>query len=684
MSLSAPGTHTPGQCGKMPASSAEEPGEAATTPLASTPAGAASAVAGEPESKARDAVDGQEAEGMETQPNEEGAARLARDLINKEAAEKQQAAVMDELKCAICHEAMVNAHILRCTHTFCGLCIWKWVAQKRTCPFCRERCGEGPIEQPLLEKMIVMTVEPSMSEEERASRQEKRQEFMAYKLTSEFKATSAREPPRPTPTVRARVAPPSADITALYMEMMSRAGEPVSADAAELGPSPGGGGTDDRAAATSRYTRRVVVRNHLMANSHGTHGEPRRWRARPAEAESSEANGAGADSAGEIEIVEGAGVEAGDEEQHRRARAQRYPAGETDGRANQQSNQRRQSEVRSFIVELRNVARTVASRAGWGAGSRDSTGTTSASLSDAARLMIAQSMSLSAPGTHTPGQSAPSRGMGSRDEMLRAARRRAIDSERALVPPWWPEPTREDHPPPPPTLSSWSGSFGGGTELSNDTSHNHSNGNRQRRHSLNDSLINSAAGETSALETARSPAREGAAWLSAARRPPPQPAASQAPSMGEVTVSQNLAGYELGRNMVSVVERHQRGLMGREGAGRSPMLDLLGGTDRQGERLGMMRERPEGWAEDVRAQSAMLQTKRGLMEHPSAGECLVNECAPTVSCILELLPAPNAHPEIEARVPLPNGTCPNLGSSSITSWFCSAVTMLSALHALLG
>lgn len=59
--------------------------------------------------------------------------------------------------------------------------------------------------------------------------------------------------------------------------------------------------------------------------------QPRRWRARPAEAESSEANGAGADSAGEIEIVEGAGVEAGDEEQHRRARAQRYPAGETDG-----------------------------------------------------------------------------------------------------------------------------------------------------------------------------------------------------------------------------------------------------------------------------------------------------------------------------------------------------------------
>lgn len=53
------------------------------------------------------------------------------DLINKEAAEKQQAAVMDELKCAICHEAMVNAHILRCTHTFCGLCIWKWVAQVR-------------------------------------------------------------------------------------------------------------------------------------------------------------------------------------------------------------------------------------------------------------------------------------------------------------------------------------------------------------------------------------------------------------------------------------------------------------------------------------------------------------------------------------------------------------------------
>jgi hypothetical protein len=40
--------------------------------------------------------------------------------------------------CSICQDLMASTHSLRCGHTFCGLCILRWLKQgKRTCPECR-------------------------------------------------------------------------------------------------------------------------------------------------------------------------------------------------------------------------------------------------------------------------------------------------------------------------------------------------------------------------------------------------------------------------------------------------------------------------------------------------------------------------------------------------------------------
>ena len=112
--------------------------------------------------------------------------------------------VMEDLRCAICYEPMVNAHVLTCSHSFCGPCIFQWLdkarvaaptlppshafshssgsvaksfalcgggdgeaawlgygVQKWTCPFCRKQCSDGPIAQPLLDKMIECTVRAS-------------------------------------------------------------------------------------------------------------------------------------------------------------------------------------------------------------------------------------------------------------------------------------------------------------------------------------------------------------------------------------------------------------------------------------------------------------------------------------------------------------------------------------------
>jgi hypothetical protein len=35
--------------------------------------------------------------------------------------------VMEELRCAICYEPMVKAHVLTCSHSFCGPCIFQWL-----------------------------------------------------------------------------------------------------------------------------------------------------------------------------------------------------------------------------------------------------------------------------------------------------------------------------------------------------------------------------------------------------------------------------------------------------------------------------------------------------------------------------------------------------------------------------
>jgi hypothetical protein len=39
--------------------------------------------------------------------------------------------VMEDLRCAICYDPMVNAHVLSCSHSFCGGCIFQWLEKVR-------------------------------------------------------------------------------------------------------------------------------------------------------------------------------------------------------------------------------------------------------------------------------------------------------------------------------------------------------------------------------------------------------------------------------------------------------------------------------------------------------------------------------------------------------------------------
>ncbi|KAK3286920.1 hypothetical protein CYMTET_5548 [Cymbomonas tetramitiformis] len=84
---------------------------------------------------------------------------------------------MEELKedciCPVCKEDMVDAHILPCTHSFCGACIWTWAQTRNTCPKCRS-FFDAPIENRLLEDSLELATKseslPKAVVEERKKR----------------------------------------------------------------------------------------------------------------------------------------------------------------------------------------------------------------------------------------------------------------------------------------------------------------------------------------------------------------------------------------------------------------------------------------------------------------------------------------------------------------------------------
>ncbi|XP_026289981.1 E3 ubiquitin-protein ligase RAD18-like [Frankliniella occidentalis] len=61
----------------------------------------------------------------------------------------------NELKCGICYERIVTPMITSCSHTFCSLCIRKWLATKQVCPACSETVYESSLRRnPMVENII--------------------------------------------------------------------------------------------------------------------------------------------------------------------------------------------------------------------------------------------------------------------------------------------------------------------------------------------------------------------------------------------------------------------------------------------------------------------------------------------------------------------------------------------------
>ncbi|KAK3240120.1 hypothetical protein CYMTET_12560 [Cymbomonas tetramitiformis] len=83
--------------------------------------------------------------------------------------------LLEDLICAVCREGIVDAHILPCSHSFCGACIWTWRRRNSTCPDCRANFYQ-PIRNPHLENFIDLKMMEILTPEEAEQRTKRKAE----------------------------------------------------------------------------------------------------------------------------------------------------------------------------------------------------------------------------------------------------------------------------------------------------------------------------------------------------------------------------------------------------------------------------------------------------------------------------------------------------------------------------
>ena len=60
----------------------------------------------------------------------------------------------DDVKCTICIQPWQSPVSLDCQHTFCEVCIDKWLRTEATCPVCRRQCGVNSVPRRLTDTTI--------------------------------------------------------------------------------------------------------------------------------------------------------------------------------------------------------------------------------------------------------------------------------------------------------------------------------------------------------------------------------------------------------------------------------------------------------------------------------------------------------------------------------------------------
>lgn len=83
---------------------------------------------------------------------------------------------VEELQCCICRELLCRPHALRCSHTFCGGCIFQWARREQSCPICRDALvpSAPPLQVRPLDALAHRLAVKVLADDERADWEQRR------------------------------------------------------------------------------------------------------------------------------------------------------------------------------------------------------------------------------------------------------------------------------------------------------------------------------------------------------------------------------------------------------------------------------------------------------------------------------------------------------------------------------
>ena len=93
---------------------------------------------------------------------------------------------VEELQCCICRELLCRPHALRCSHTFCGGCIFQWAKREQSCPICRDPLvpTAPPLQVRPLDALAHRLAVKALADDERADWEQRRADWDAQAETA--------------------------------------------------------------------------------------------------------------------------------------------------------------------------------------------------------------------------------------------------------------------------------------------------------------------------------------------------------------------------------------------------------------------------------------------------------------------------------------------------------------------
>ena len=86
---------------------------------------------------------------------------------------------MEDFRCSICLDYMVEPMTAPCGHTYCECCIAKWLHEQKSCPTCRAPVRNIPVKSSVMNRCLERAMLKGLGRGDYAAWKRKRDEFLS-------------------------------------------------------------------------------------------------------------------------------------------------------------------------------------------------------------------------------------------------------------------------------------------------------------------------------------------------------------------------------------------------------------------------------------------------------------------------------------------------------------------------